>query len=43
MPVFPCVQVKLIGEKVFDPQIHLCEKCQYPILVYGRMVRTHKC
>lgn len=30
--------VKLIGEKVFDPQIHLCEKCQYPILVYGRML-----
>ncbi|KAK7102275.1 E3 ubiquitin-protein ligase Hakai-like [Littorina saxatilis] len=31
-------QVRLIGEKVFDPQIHLCEKCQYPILVYGRML-----
>ena len=30
--------MRLIGEKVFDPTMHLCEKCQYPILVYGRMV-----
>lgn len=31
-------RVNLIGEKVVNPRIHCCEKCQLPILVYGRMI-----
>ncbi|XP_077986995.1 E3 ubiquitin-protein ligase Hakai-like [Glandiceps talaboti] len=46
-PVFPQHQNKqlqwnfnanLIGEKVADPMIHCCDKCQLPILIYGRMI-----
>lgn len=28
----------LIGEKVINPMIHCCDKCEAPILTYGRMV-----
>ena len=28
----------LIGEKVINPMIHCCDKCEAPILIYGRMV-----
>lgn len=31
-------KVNLIGEKVVNPRIHCCDKCELPILVYGRMV-----
>ncbi|RUS87995.1 hypothetical protein EGW08_004273 [Elysia chlorotica] len=31
-------EVNLIGEKIYDKTIHLCEVCELPILVYGRML-----
>ncbi|GFN76192.1 E3 ubiquitin-protein ligase hakai [Plakobranchus ocellatus] len=31
-------KVLLVGEKMFDKTIHLCEICELPILVYGRML-----
>ncbi|XP_013387405.1 E3 ubiquitin-protein ligase Hakai [Lingula anatina] len=31
-------KVNLIGEKVVDPLIHCCDKCDLPILIYGRMI-----
>ncbi|GFR57433.1 E3 ubiquitin-protein ligase Hakai [Elysia marginata] len=31
-------EVNLIGEKIYDKTIHLCELCELPILVYGRML-----
>ncbi|KAH9512615.1 hypothetical protein Btru_038959 [Bulinus truncatus] len=31
-------EVDLIGEKIYDKMIHLCETCELPILVYGRML-----
>lgn len=31
-------KVNLIGEKVLNPRLHLCEICQQPILIYGRNV-----
>ena len=31
-------QVNLIGEKCPNPRIHVCDSCQHPILVYGRLV-----
>ena len=30
--------VSLIGEKVPSPRIHICEICDKPILIYGRML-----
>lgn len=30
--------VNLIGEKVLSPRIHICDTCNKPILIYGRMV-----
>lgn len=30
--------VNLIGEKVLNPIIHTCEKCERPIMIYGRMI-----
>jgi E3 ubiquitin-protein ligase Hakai len=32
----------LIGEKVINPFIHCCDKCEAPILIYGRMVRVFR-
>ena len=37
---FHCPQVNLIATKVLNPLIHLCEKCDCPILAYGRMVSS---
>ncbi|XP_043221007.1 E3 ubiquitin-protein ligase Hakai-like [Amphibalanus amphitrite] len=31
-------KVNLIATKVLNPLIHLCEKCDCPILAYGRMI-----
>lgn len=31
-------RVNLIGEKVLSPRIHICDACNKPILIYGRMV-----
>ncbi|BFZ10461.1 hypothetical protein BsWGS_13500 [Bradybaena similaris] len=31
-------EVHLIGEKIYDKVIHLCETCELPILVYGRLL-----
>ncbi|XP_064487283.1 E3 ubiquitin-protein ligase Hakai-like isoform X2 [Ornithodoros turicata] len=31
-------KVNLIGEKLINPMIHCCEKCNLPILTYGRMI-----
>jgi len=31
-------KVDLLGEKIYDKVIHLCELCELPILVYGRML-----
>ncbi|CAG5136798.1 unnamed protein product [Candidula unifasciata] len=31
-------EVHLIGEKIYDKIIHLCETCELPILVYGRLL-----
>ena len=41
MVIHVIFQVQLIGEKVLDPAIHCCEKCNMPILIYGRMVRLN--
>ncbi|XP_032242071.2 E3 ubiquitin-protein ligase Hakai isoform X2 [Nematostella vectensis] len=30
-------KIMIIGQKVQDPLLHLCEKCSLPILVYGRL------
>ncbi|KAK7024219.1 Zinc ion binding [Halocaridina rubra] len=30
--------VNLIGEKVLSPRIHICDACNKPILIYGRMI-----
>ena len=32
--------MNLIATKVLNPLIHLCEKCDCPILAYGRMVSS---
>ncbi|XP_002125381.3 E3 ubiquitin-protein ligase Hakai [Ciona intestinalis] len=32
------IQVHLIGKKVRDPMIHVCETCSLPIRSYGRMI-----
>lgn len=32
--------VNLIGEKVLSPRIHICDTCNKPILIYGRMVSS---
>lgn len=37
-PLFWHHQVNLMGEKCPNPRIHLCDSCQEPILVYGRLV-----
>lgn len=31
-------EVNLIGQKVLNPTIHVCQKCNIPILIYGRMI-----
>lgn len=31
-------KVNLIGEKVINPMIHCCKKCDLPVLTYGRMI-----
>lgn len=31
-------KVNLIGEKVYKPKIHFCERCSKPILIYGRLI-----
>lgn len=31
-------KVNLIGEKVLNPMIHICDQCDKPILHYGRMI-----
>lgn len=31
-------EVVLIGNKCPNPRIHVCESCDNPILVYGRLV-----
>jgi len=31
-------RVNLMGEKCPNPRIHLCDKCNQPVLIYGRMV-----
>ena len=31
-------RANLVGEKIINPGIHMCDSCQSPILVYGRMV-----
>lgn len=31
-------KINLIGKKVENPRLHLCEKCNFPILIYGRMI-----
>ncbi|XP_054275049.1 E3 ubiquitin-protein ligase Hakai-like isoform X1 [Macrosteles quadrilineatus] len=31
-------RVNLVAEKVLNPMIHCCDKCQKPILIYGRMI-----
>lgn len=30
--------LNLIGRGIVDPLIHICEQCDLPILIYGRMV-----
>jgi hypothetical protein len=34
-------QVNIVGEKIVDPVIHMCETCSLPILLYGRVVGTY--
>lgn len=31
-------KANLIGVKIVNPTIHICDKCTLPILIYGRMV-----
>ncbi|XP_065569289.1 E3 ubiquitin-protein ligase Hakai-like isoform X1 [Artemia franciscana] len=31
-------KVNLIGQKVSSPMVHICEKCNKPVLIYGRMI-----
>ncbi|KAH9422449.1 nucleic acid binding [Dermatophagoides pteronyssinus] len=31
-------RANLVGEKIINPGIHMCDSCQSPILVYGRMI-----
>lgn len=31
-------RVNLVGEKVLNPMIHVCDQCNKPILIYGRMI-----
>ena len=31
-------KVVFVGEKIQDPMIHVCEQCNLPILVYGRLI-----
>lgn len=33
-------RLHLIGRPVLDPLLHICEVCDLPILIYGRMVTT---
>ncbi|KAH7639707.1 nucleic acid binding [Dermatophagoides farinae] len=28
----------IVGEKIINPRIHMCDNCQLPILFYGRMI-----
>nr|CAB3228057.1 ZF(RING/C2H2)-1 zinc finger protein [Phallusia mammillata] len=36
---FSCdIQIHLIGRKMKDPMIHVCETCSLPIRSYGRMI-----
>lgn len=32
-------KANLVGEKILNPAIHLCDLCNMPIIIYGRMVR----
>lgn len=32
-------KVNLIGEKVLNPMIYVCDQCEKPILIYGRMIQ----
>lgn len=36
-------EVALIGNKCPNPRIHVCESCDSPILVYGRLVSVIFC
>ncbi|KAI8511090.1 E3 ubiquitin-protein ligase Hakai [Branchiostoma belcheri] len=36
------VKMNLIGKKINDPMLHLCEKCVCPVNLYGRM-RIEQC
>ena len=31
-------KANLVGEKILNPAIYLCDLCNLPILIYGRMV-----
>lgn len=31
-------KVNLLGEKVMNPLIHICDQCNKPVLIYGRMI-----
>lgn len=31
-------KANLVGEKILNPAIYLCDQCSLPILIYGRMV-----
>ncbi|KPM07552.1 hypothetical protein QR98_0060490 [Sarcoptes scabiei] len=31
-------RANLVGEKILNPSIHICEECSKPILIYGRMI-----
>ena len=33
-------KANLVGEKILNPAIYLCDQCDLPILIYGRMVCT---
>lgn len=31
-------RANLVGEKILNPAIHLCDLCHMPIIIYGRMI-----
>lgn len=33
-------RLNLIGRPVINPLLHICEVCDLPVLIYGRMVRA---
>ena len=33
-------RLNLIGRPVINPLLHICEVCDLPILIYGRMVTS---